>query len=145
MEKKGRNFGGLPEHTSRSLALIPGFDNQEVSCIPRGTTGFVMNDKKPFVVMWEHPHSTLRYLSQVLSTAPITSNRMVVGELDSSASDLQTDIIELIATRLHASLSMTSKNSPQAVGIAAAHRVLEEASDSLDRNEDIVTLVATIF
>lgn len=144
-EKRTRDFGMAIAQVSHALAVVRGSESQDESRIPRGTTGFVVNDKKPFVVTWEYPHSTLKYLSRVLSTATITSPFTIVGELDTSANDLQSDIIELIAIKLFNVLDPRLNGQPALDRIAAAHEILEEASDSLGRNQDIVTLVSTIF
>lgn len=145
MEKRSQSFGFSLDPSSQSVALVCGSDGQDVSCIPRGTTGFVVNDQKPFVVTWEHPHSMLRYLSRVLSTAPINSNLVVIGGLDISARELQSDIIEFIACQISSTLKRSPNGPSSSEGNAAARKILEEASDSLGRNQDIVTLISTVF
>jgi len=111
--------------------------------ISQGTIGYVISDSPPFVVMWEHEHSALRYLGALLSTVPTNSSRKNLGSVEGNLDkDTQADIIDLLAA-----LSEASVDPHQEVGKDQedARWLLDQTSDSIDRNADILVVVMNIF
>lgn len=112
--------------------------------IPRGSIGLVMSESRPFVVMWNYPHEGVRYLAVLLSTSLRNSKRIDAATRRPPDRIVMAEIIGLLAVSI--SPPQGRKHDPISdARIKHAHHVLGEASDGLDRNEDIVSIVAEIF
>ena len=112
--------------------------------LPEGTLGRSLNDGKPLIVQWRHEYSGLRYLGRALQHAT-TGNSLHEGQGAGDNRDIVSEIIGILSAIL-SSVSygqMHSWKLPDAQ--EAARIVLEEASDGLSRNEDVITLIFDIF
>lgn len=112
--------------------------------IPRGTVGVVISESKPFVVIWDFRHSGLQYLATLLSTSLPNAKRTEATLQRPLDKDVQADIIGLMATQISTTFHSHLGQSQQE-RIESSRRILEEASDGLGRNEDIISTVAEIF
>lgn len=137
---------GTNSALAETRQLIRGGADSE-SFIPRGTVGWIMDKntaRPPLTVMWEHQHSVLRYLGFLLSNVPASSTRRdllnLEGDLDK---ETQADIIDLLAALLDATTDSSAEDDNDDQG--NARWVLEQASDALDRNQDIIAVVSDIF
>ena len=93
--------------------------------------------------MWEHEHSALRYLGALLSTIPTNSTRQNLGSVEGNLDkDTQADIIDLLAALLEASVDPYLEAGKDQED---ARWLLDQTSDSIDRNADILVVVMNIF
>ncbi|KAF2211575.1 hypothetical protein CERZMDRAFT_43283 [Cercospora zeae-maydis SCOH1-5] len=106
--------------------------------VPAGTTGTIVKEQKPRVLMLNHSYSGLGYLSVLLYTltkgsemSPIAS-RAVLDRFGAA------DIIMLFTSLLSASLGRQS-------GAATAQELLLRLSEPLGGNQDIVAVVTDIL
>ena len=96
--------------------------------IPPGTLGRALNEAKPLVVLWSWKYSGLRYLGLVLQSSQNTDDMIeVIGLINS-----------LIAVPVDGPESKAERSE-------RVRHTLEEMSDELDRNEDIVAVIFSIF
>ena len=124
---------------------VNGSQTSDGGCVPSGTTGIVVNNStRPFVVMWDHEHSAIAYLACLLETVP-TANRLS-DAFHNSPLDRESaaDIIDLFATQLEACIS--AKPNPDGFYFSkTATSILGDASDGLNRNADIISVIFNIF
>lgn len=112
------------------------------SQLPRGTKGRVLSEKKPLVVMWQHDYSALAYVGKLLQSA-LTGDELLGYTQGSLVSkDIVTAIIGLLTCLL---MSACTTSNPSVAHQESARTMLEGASDGLDRNQDIVSVVFEIF
>lgn len=118
-------------HQTQSNALIT-----ETSLLPVDTLGQVVSESKPPVVSWYHRYNGLAFLGRWLEQA--TNSRNHAGEP-------QDDVVAEIVG-LYADLVTSAEISAKQNGIeSGAKRILELASDGLDRYSDIISVVFDIF
>ncbi|KAK5171585.1 hypothetical protein LTR04_001379 [Oleoguttula sp. CCFEE 6159] len=142
--KRGASI--LPRDPKQSQALSrPGGPEEGAVFIPRGTIGYTLNNSRPFVVTWRHEHSTLQYLSNLLSTALRSSDRVDFATRAAIDRETVSEIVGLLTALLTSSLKAAKASHGESGGTMAAQRVLEEASDGLECNKDIVTVIFDIF
>ena len=127
---------------SSSLAKING--SPSVHEIPKGSTGRLMNDSKPFVVAWNQDYSVLKYAGQVLHCASAmpdlksSSNRFISIDTVSTMIGLITNMMSAAAKVEPSSLpSMATSNTPS--------QILGMASEDIGRNQDVVSIILDIF
>ncbi|KAI5370260.1 hypothetical protein Slin15195_G011380 [Septoria linicola] len=106
--------------------------------IPAETSGTIIKEQKPMVLMLNHPHSALGYLTTLLYT-------FVKGsELSPAASQANLDrfsaaeIIVLFTALLSACLDHDG-------GAAAAQDLLTKFGEPLGANHDVISIIADIF
>ena len=115
-----------------------------VHWIPSGTGGKLMNDTKPFVVAWNQSYSPLTFMGKVLTCA------RAVAELDDPSSYLTSaevvaEIIGLITSMLSTAMKMRTGNQTSRSASETAQLILGLASESVGRNQDIISVVFDIF
>lgn len=112
--------------------------------IPQGTQGQVLTDSKPLVVAWNHRYSGITYIGKVLQCA---SHRRLAGEISDSAAfaGMIIEGISLITAMLFSALRSTLDGGDAAAAHESASSILGQASDGLDRNQDIVSVVFQLF
>ncbi|KAI9779306.1 MAG: hypothetical protein M1835_004736 [Candelina submexicana] len=145
-ERKGRLASqrhGPAQHNA--LVNIKGNDSTGGLYIPAGTVGRVISETKPLIVVWDYKYSGLKYLGRLLETALVGSNLTAYASGLESDRDTLTEIVGLLTVLLRSSVESARTEGEGLAGVEAAHRVLEEASDGLDRNRDIITIVFDIF
>ena len=131
---KPANEQNMSGTTSR--ALVP-FQIEENS------TGQVLTNGKPLVVMWNHEYSGLKFLGMLLQRA--SNGRELPTVLDpTDSAEIVSEIIGLI-TALLSSTVEHSELEPTSGVSDTAKAMLEEASELLDRNQDIVSVIFAIF
>jgi nuclear pore complex protein Nup188 len=115
--------------------------------IPIGTPGRIVSDSDsgPKVAIWFQEYSGLKYMGKLLETALTASDYVDATSGEIVDRDSLAEIISLFATLLHTSMEIGRLNDTTAESHSAACRILEEASDGLDRNRDIVTVIFKIF
>ena len=112
--------------------------------IPRGTQGQVLSNKKPLVVAWNHNYSGLAYIGKVLGSAS-SSNTSNEPSMTAISNDFIGEAIGFIATIL---ISIYKGKAGELDPLAmreSASSILHQASDELDEEEDIVSVIWRIF
>ncbi|KAG9228800.1 nucleoporin-like protein [Amylocarpus encephaloides] len=132
----------------RSMAIHDRDQSQELElvdkdfCIPVGTTGRVISDSGPRVILWFHEYSGLKYFGRLLETFLTASD--VVDAITGFPADEDSvaEIIDILATLLYGT-SAAGISNPNAK--EDSQLVLELASSGLSRNRDVITVVFAIF
>lgn len=127
--------------TSSSSALMKVMPTSNSHELPVGTVGRVLSESRPLIVMWRCDYSPLAYLGQVLREFSIDrgsfSSSANIGETVSETIDLITLLISSALRRQSGTNAVTVQK--------AAQTILENASDGLDRNHDIISVIFQIF
>lgn len=111
-------------HQSSSKALM----KHDALELPAGTVGQIISETRPAVVLWHSEYSCLNFLGRWLHSG------RHVGE---PSLEITAEIMGLFANLL----ATVTRNSKKSEALAAASRILGDASDGLDRGEDIVALI----
>ncbi len=113
--------------------------------LPSGTVGRVLSETRPPVVMWHYEYSGLAYMGKVLQLS-LTVDNILDGYLNTTQSrEVVAEIIDLISVMLCTTVKSTSANQGPLIVQQAARTILEKASDRLDRNQDIISVIFEIF
>jgi nuclear pore complex protein Nup188 len=139
----GARFSQIP-YNGIHQGLVP-LDDTESFTIPVGTPGRIVSDSGPKVAVWFHEYSGLRYFGKLLETSLTGSN--IVDATTGEVADRESvaEIIGLLATLLLSASRICAVDANISDARGAACRILEEASDGLSRNRDIITVVFNIF
>ncbi|PGH11133.1 hypothetical protein AJ79_05080 [Helicocarpus griseus UAMH5409] len=146
-EDENANFVGLirplpmqETFMSKNMAGYESGSNAVVlaeSCIiPQEAVGQVVNESKPAVIMWHHQYNCLGFLGIWLEQA--TNSRRSENEPED---EVLAEIIGLFADLIVSAQTISKRNGTE----SAAKRILEMASDGLDRHGDIISVVFDIF
>lgn len=126
-------LGIYPPSNSMLLTNIPQrVNSNDIHQIPSGTTGQVISDARPSVVMWYHKYSGLSFLGKWLETYQGGQEAGFTYQAE------PLDAVIMAIIQLFTSL-VTATNQEGACS------VLEEASNGMNRNSDIVLVVFEIF
>ena len=111
----------------------------------KDTQGEIINSAKPFVVVWNHNYSCLKYLGTVLQCASGSSDIPT----DLSSSHCTPTVIENIIGLLTYMLAVVAKKSSpkwtMGKAVETAQTILASASDGLNRNQDVVSVILEIL
>ena len=124
--------------SGEALQLMPAFQ------LPIGTVGRSLRDRKPLIVLWEYQYSGLEYMGRVLQlvlderSKPHFSSTQDVFEV-------ATEIVAILTSLLKRPDSHSLSANNESASLELAYRVLEEASNGLDRNTDVVMLILDLF
>ncbi len=110
-----------------------------------GTQGEIENDSKPFVVVWNQDFSGLVYIGKVLQCACTVADLRTYPSSLTFSPDVVGDIISLITYMLSSIVRGTSLGQISVDAALLAQTILGSASDGLDRNQDIVSVIFEIF
>jgi nuclear pore complex protein Nup188 len=124
----------------KTSALV--WDSQK---IPSGTSGRVISESKPLVVMWQFNYSPLTYLGKILESASMNGSSYLTSSSAAGPTEVVSEIIDLLSILMWQDGQHGSENQGQYLPREAARVVLEIASDGLDRNQDIVSVIFQIF
>lgn len=133
---KGRLLGLGQEH-----ALSSGSSGN--FRIPEATNGRVLSESKPTVAIWNYHYSGFKYLGRILESFLIGSdlNNQTLNEQVTREGVIEG--IGLFSTILE-TLGRSTESSEHNV-IELAQTLLEEASDGLDRNGDVISTIFDIL
>ena len=130
------------DQSSRATANFAQPPNMFV--LPSDTQGRIISNGKPFVVMWHNPYSALTYVGRILQCA--SKIDLSASEANPSFSvEIVGEIISLITAMLSSAASNGSSEQNSTFSAESAESILEGASDGLDRNQDIVSVIWEIF
>ena len=112
--------------------------------VPEETMGRALSESKPIVAFWDYNYSVLRFFGLVLqNTLELRSEFQIAPS--HTLFELSTEIVGFLTTWIH-NLAFGSASGED--GIESQHlarKVLEEASDSLSRNEDVIAVILDLF
>lgn len=114
-------------------------------CIPTGTQGRIVSESNPRVAVWFYKYSGLKYLGKLLETGMTTGEYIDAIKDEHASQDDLVEIVLIMSTLLRTCVRINEANGGVGDSNGTAHRVLEQASDGLDRNRDIVSVVFSIF
>ena len=148
------NFAVGPD-LGRSMALCYGNDKMSraatnfahppnIFALPVDTQGRIISNGKPFVVMWHHSYSALTYMGRLLQCASIVD--LSASESNSTfSSEVVGEIIGLITAMLSSAASCDPLEQSSTSPAESAESILGGASDGLDRNQDVISVIFEIF
>ena len=110
-----------------------------------GTQGEIENDSKPFVVVWNQDSSGLVYIGKVLQCACTVADLRSFPSSLTFSPDVVGDIISVITYMLSSIVRGTSSGQISIDAAELAQTILGSASDGLDRNQDVVSVIFAIF
>lgn len=122
-----------------SLALSP-----NIFVLPSDTQGRIISNGKPFVVMWHHSYSALTYMGRILQCASMVD--LSVSESNPTFSmEILGEIIGLITAMLSSAATNDSSEQISTTSAESAESILGGASDGIDRNQDVISVIFEIF
>jgi len=131
--------------SKRSRAMMISEMSSDALELPSGTVGRVLSETRPPVVMWHYEYSGLGYMGKVLQLSLSVGNTSDGYSNTTQSTEIVAEIIDLLNTMLCTTFkSISASQGPFAVP-EAARAILEKASDRLDRNQDIVSVIFEIF
>lgn len=122
------------QEEARALVLADGGSSNAVSTIPRGTSGIIIKDTRPFVLMLQHNHSGLAYLGVLLSTLLPNSELVIPASANSLDRHTASEIVALIVVLVKGATSREESD-----------HILGRFGFSLREELDIVTILAEIM
>ncbi|KAI9723806.1 MAG: hypothetical protein M1828_004056 [Chrysothrix sp. TS-e1954] len=141
-----RAYTGTRDEASTRKAMVEyGQPSGKSYELAHGTTGFVVSDSKPHIIMWSHQHSAFSYLGLALSSALVNSTIVEPSAKSKMEKNLQADIVILLTRQLRAACRAKGIMRSTSEKSTMARQILEEASDRLERDQDIVTVIETIL
>ncbi|MCJ1389864.1 hypothetical protein MMC18_002721 [Xylographa bjoerkii] len=109
-----------------------------------GTTGRPLTVGRPHVVLWRHDYSALRYIGRILQRA-VQDDALQDHQGAESTREIVTEVVGLITTML-ASVSYCQIHGWRLdYAREMARSLLDETSDGLGSQDDIVSLIFSIF
>lgn len=123
--------GNRPGQNSHELTLF-----HESSLLPAQTLGQVVSDSKPAVIMWHRQYNCITFLGKWLEQS--INNRSGQNVPDE---EVAIDIVGLLADLMESAHSIPGQKDSH----SGARRILEMASDGLDRQGDIISVIFDIF
>ena len=139
------HLGSMKTSKQAALALSPYNGNENSWELSKGTVGRVLSESRPLVVRWKYEYSGLTYLGKIMQHALTKDDSLLDGMGAMSSRETVTEIVGLITTMLLSSLEYTSLSQPSVEAQDRARAILEEASDGLSRNQDIISVIFEIF
>ena len=116
--------------------------------LPSGTVGRILSETRPPVVMWHYEYSGLAYMGKILQLALGVGESWEENSNTPQSRETVAEIIDLISVMLCTTVKSGSENPGPLIGTTAAdaaRTILEKASDRLDRNQDIISVIFEIF
>lgn len=122
---------GLPQHPSLFV-------------LPSDTQGRIISNGKPFVAVWHHSYSALAYLGRILQCASMVD--LSTSEPNPTFSvGIVGEIIALTTAMLTSAASNGPSEQTSRSSAESAESILGAASDGLDRNQDVISVIFAIF
>ena len=143
--RSGSPSAQLKKSMRISRALTASAQSSSLQELPRGTVGRVLSETRPFVVMWQHNCSALEYVGKVLKYASANDNMSMSAASAVTSREVVAEIIDLVNTMLSSAVRSTPPGSAPVPDLEIARDILENASNGLNRNQDIVSIIFDIF
>ena len=135
----------LKKSIKSSRALAAYAQHSSLQDIPRGTVGRVLSEIRPFIVLWQHSWSALEYMGRLLKCASVGDSMSATAVTGVVSRESVASVIDLTNAMLSTALRSTSSKLTAGPGLHMAREILEKASDGLDRNQDIISIIMEIF
>ena len=143
------SFIGTDSVTFRPSKRLRGFMASDMASgaleLPSGTVGRVLSETKPPVIMWHYEYSGLAYMGKILQLALIAGDTVDEYSSTTQSREIVAEVIDLLSTMLCTAVKSISTNQRPLIIPDAARAILEKASDRLDRNQDVISVVFEIF
>ena len=111
--------------------------------VPDETVGRPLTDGKPIVALWNYRYSALRFFGVVLqNTLELRSEFKIAPS--HTLFELSTEITGFLTTWMNG-LHLSAATTAQATDSLSVVRMLEEASDSLSRNQDVIAVIIDLL
>ncbi|MCJ1281430.1 hypothetical protein MMC26_000749, partial [Xylographa opegraphella] len=131
-------------HSSRNIQTNTSWSTSSSFVLDEGTTGRTLTEGRPHVVLWRHEYSALRYIGRILQRA-VQDDALRDFQGAESKGDIVIEIVGLITVML-ASVSYGQIHDwRQDYAEEMAGSLLDETSDLIGSQADIVSLVFSIF
>lgn len=121
------------QENARALVLADGGSSNVISTIPRGTSGIIIKDTRPFVLMLQHEHSGLAYLGVLLSTL-LPNSELVPASVNALDRHTASEIVALLVALVKGARSREESD-----------HVLGRFGYALRDDLDIVTILTEIM
>ncbi|KAI9753145.1 MAG: 60S ribosomal protein L5 [Chaenotheca gracillima] len=109
--------------------------------IPTGTIGRVIFEGDPLVVQWDYKYSGLKYLGRLLESNLRNSHLDLNSHEDENDKDTIAETVGVFSVLLTSTVKAGKTDETE----YDTERLLAEASDGLDRNSDIISVIFDIF
>ncbi|KAL9101832.1 MAG: hypothetical protein Q9163_002957 [Psora crenata] len=112
--------------------------------LPRGTQGQIMSNGKPLVVAFNYEYSGLSYIGRALQFA----STGIIGSGPANAvvsADVVVEAISFINIMLLSATKKTCTDRDPLLSYENASFILEQASDGVERNHDVISIIFQIF
>ncbi len=113
--------------------------------IPTGTPGRIVSEGNPKIAIWFHKFSGLKYLGKLLETGTTAAEFVSAISGESASQDELTEIISIFTTLLESSVRIIEVSGGVGDSNRSARKILELASDGLDGDCDIVSIIFSLF
>jgi len=111
--------------------------------IPEGTNGRVLSESKPVVAIWNYRYSGFRYIGRILESFLIGRDLNTQPPSEQVTRETVVESIGLFSTILETLVEFTESSEHNVID--SAQTILEEASDGLNRNGDIISTIFDIL
>lgn len=135
-------LGGMKPFFPASATTVSPMDSLE---LPSGTMGRVLSESKPLVVMWRYDYSALNYMGKILQYASTDWTSFSTISATMASREVVSEIIELLTIIISSTGQKLADRKRSSTSYEFAQTILENASDGLDRNQDVVSVVLDIF
>ena len=112
--------------------------------LPSDTQGRILSSGKPFVVMWHHSYSALTYMGRLLQCASMADSSTSESN-PTFSEEIVGEIIGLVTAMLSSAASSIPSEQSSTFSAESAESILRGASDGLDRNQDVISVIFEIF
>ena len=112
--------------------------------IPVGTEGIVQSDGKSKVIGWNYQYPGLAFMGKILQRASATGSSVEASSVYISPI-VVAEVIRLISTLLVSAMKSPWADGDPSSLAESAQSILRQASDGLDRNHDIISVIFQIF
>lgn len=113
--------------------------------LPSGTVGRILSETRPPVVMWHYEYSGVAYMGKVLQLSLAASDISDDYSNTTLSREVVAEIIDLMSVMISTTVKSTLAKQGSLTVHEAARKILEKASDGLDRNQDVISVVFEIF
>ena len=107
--------------------------------IPAHTTGQVISEERPIVIMWYHQYSVLSYIGKLLQQYQL--GKLELSRSLESSELVVVESISLLTKLVRGSLQAENTNISKTQRIENAIAILNEAGDGLEDDQDIISIV----
>lgn len=135
----------LFESRASRHTFISGDEDAYRFVIPAGTHGRILSDSGPKIALWFHDMSGLQYLAKLMETALSAGECFDATTMQTVERDSLVEIIGTFAALIMASNRQERWQTGKLDAQGPTHHILEEASNGLSRDRDIISVILSLF